>query len=140
MSFVAVLHTEQKNDSLRPSCAIYDRRRKTEFGKLVTNPVSTERDNIALRFAKLAREWKSDTQLFSSLTNITEHPAYQEIIKMGIYALPYIFEELDREPGHWFSALNAITGANPIKPDHRGRMALMTADWQAWRRKNLKVK
>lgn len=42
------------------------------------------------------------------------HPAYQQIIGMGEKALPLILRDLrDRPTGHWFWALNAITGEEP---------------------------
>ncbi len=38
------------------------------------------------------------------------HPSYQQIIGMGPDALPLILTELERQPDHWFWALNAIVG------------------------------
>ena len=34
--------------------------------------------------------------------------------------------------GHWFYALREITGANPVKPDDRGKVAIMQASWLEW--------
>jgi hypothetical protein len=45
----------------------------------------------------------------------TNHPAYQRIIEMGQPVMPLIFRELEREPDHWFWALQSITGENPVK-------------------------
>lgn len=46
--------------------------------------------------------------------------------------MPLIIAELEREPDHWFIALHAITGADPVKPDHAGRIRLMAKDWTEW--------
>ncbi len=61
-------------------------------------------------------------------------PAYQAIIGMGRTALPFIFEELHQRGGHWFWALRAITGENPVPPEHRGNVEAMTQDWLRWAR------
>jgi len=60
------------------------------------------------------------------------HPAYQQIIGMGQDALPLLIEELRREPDHWFWAMQAITGVNPVPPENRGNVAKMTQAWLAW--------
>ena len=60
------------------------------------------------------------------------HPAYQQIIGMGEYALPLIFQALQREPDHWFWALGAITGENPVPDAHAGDLDAMTSDWLSW--------
>jgi len=54
---------------------------------------------------------------------------YQEIVKMGKIALPYIFAELAKEPTHWFHALKQITNENPVKETSKGNIQLMTNDW-----------
>jgi hypothetical protein len=60
------------------------------------------------------------------------HPAYQQIIGMGVDALPLILRELEREPDHWFWALEAITGENPVPPTDRGRLNEMARAWLRW--------
>ena len=97
---------------------------------------SSERPDlqIDLEFSRLTSAWRRDTELSSSLTEISTHPAYQRIVGMGCLALPLIFQELAREPDHWFWALKAITGCDPVPPSHRGDLELMTADWLEWGR------
>jgi hypothetical protein len=63
------------------------------------------------------------------------HPAYQQIIGMGKEALPFLIRELERNPDHWFWALRAITGEDPVPAEHRGRVRLMAQDWVKWARK-----
>ncbi len=86
------------------------------------------------RFRELAQIWHAETAHLSSVTAKATHPAYQQIIGMGKDALPYILEELRHAPNHWFWALRAITGIDPIRPEERGRVASMTASWLRWGR------
>ena len=85
-------------------------------------------------FSRLTHQWRAETEFSSSLTEMAGHPAYQRIIGMGRLALPMIFRELATEPDHWFWALKAITGCDPVPPSHRGNIESMAADWLAWGR------
>jgi hypothetical protein len=60
------------------------------------------------------------------------HPAYQEIISMGRPAVPLLLAELRRRPDHWFLALSAITGANPVPSESAGKLAEMAEAWIRW--------
>jgi hypothetical protein len=84
------------------------------------------------RFRDLVRQWKAETEFVSSLTRMVTHPAYQQIIGMGGAALPLLLDELRREPDHWFWALRAITGEDPVAAEERGRLDAMTAAWLRW--------
>lgn len=84
------------------------------------------------KFRELTRQWQDETATSSSVTEMAMHPAYQQIIGMGRDALPFIFRELEKAPHHWFWALRAITGENPVKPEHRGNLDAMTKDWLEW--------
>ncbi len=88
------------------------------------------------RFRQLAERWRRDTEFCSSLTEIVLHPAYQQIIGMGRAAIPLILEELQREPDHWFWAVTAITGEDPVSPIARGHVPAMTDAWLTWAREN----
>ena len=59
-------------------------------------------------------------------------PAYQAIIRMGKPAIPFILDELRREPDHWFVALKQITGEDPIPEEARGNMRGMADAWLKW--------
>jgi hypothetical protein len=87
-------------------------------------------------FAALADQWRRETGLHSSISKKVNHPAYQKIIKMGEAVLPYIFAELHERPGHWFAALEAITGASPVKSANATDMRGATEAWLQWGRKN----
>jgi hypothetical protein len=64
------------------------------------------------------------------------HPAYQQIIGLDSPALPLILLELRRELDHWFWALKAITGQDPVPPESRGRVQKMTDAWLDWGREH----
>ena len=99
-------------------------------------PATRQASDIAMRFNSLASNWKEETIYQSSLTAICMHPLYQEIIGMGKSALRLIIKDLAREPNHWFWALKAITGIDPVPPTKRGNIAEMTKIWLCWWEKN----
>ncbi|MCI0681853.1 MAG: hypothetical protein L0Y71_07090 [Gemmataceae bacterium] len=86
------------------------------------------------RFSQLATRWKHERGPHSSSARLTEHPAYQAIIAMGVDAVPLIFRELEREPDHWFRALAALTGADPVPLESRGKIREMADVWLRWGR------
>ena len=95
-------------------------------------PLEGDDATTARSFHTLARQWKEATQFVSSVTEMVTDPAYQQIIGMGKAALPLILAELRREPDHWFWALQAITGENPVPLADRGRIQAMTQAWLEW--------
>ena len=93
-------------------------------------------DNVADRFRDLARQWKGDTLLLSSSSAIRSHPAYGAIIALGPPALPFILRDLQTESAHWFEALQAISGEDPVPPSDWGNIPAMRAAWLAWGRRH----
>ena len=87
-------------------------------------------------FKRLADQWHAECLLYSSITEICTNMAYQQIIGMGAEALPFIFRELQKEPDHWFWALHAITGENPVSKNAAGDLKAMTSAWLEWARHN----
>ena len=84
------------------------------------------------RFESLAAQWKEETRYLSSTTDIATNGAYQRIIGMGMPAVPLILEDLRHQPYHWFWALSAITGEDPVPQSLRGRVREMADVWIAW--------
>ncbi len=84
------------------------------------------------RFTELADRWEMETMLESNTAHAVEHPAHKEIISMGESVVPLILERMRGERGHWFFALRAITGDNPVKPADRGKVAVMEQAWLQW--------
>ncbi len=99
-------------------------------------PISRQEADPSIRFLILRDEWKAETVLLSSITQIAMHPAYQQIIGMGLTAVPLILAEMEREPGHWFWALKSITGMDPTLPEDKGYMRRMTESWLRWGREH----
>lgn len=85
------------------------------------------------RFDQLAAEWRGNVRYTSSVFDIAMQPSYQRIIGMGPAAVPFIIRELvDCESEHWFWALKAITGADPVALADRGNIAKMREAWLKW--------
>jgi len=100
-------------------------------------PFSRQWANPAIRFGNLEYDWKESTSMLSSITEIAMHPSYQQIIGMGPTVIPFILLSMKREPNHWFWALSAITGENPIPTEHRGKIKEMSDAWFDWGKKHL---
>jgi hypothetical protein len=89
-------------------------------------------------FQEFTAQWrKGRNSLSSSAWDHVRNPAYQRIIGMGPTVVPFILHELQRElregePDDWFVALWAITGANPVPLESRGKMKEMAKAWLEW--------
>src|SRR5688500_4731850 len=91
-----------------------------------------ERLTTEERFRRLTAEWKQQSGYLSDSRKMAMLRPYQAIIGMGLPVVPLILEELRREPDHWFWALEAITGENPIPEEARGYVEKMAAAWVEW--------
>lgn len=98
-------------------------------------PYSRQWSDPLRRFLTLKLQWESETKFLSSITDIVLHPAYQQIIGMGPIVVPMILIELKKKPVHWFWALKAITGEDPVPPASKGRLREMTDVWLLWGKK-----
>ena len=88
------------------------------------------------RFEALADRWWEETALHSNSAIKDAHPALQEIISMGQPAVSLILDRMRSQGGHWFGALQQITGARPVPPESRGRIREMTQAWLDWGERN----
>lgn len=86
-------------------------------------------------FQSLAHSWRESTAAFSS-SEMMMTPEYLRIIGMGERAIPLILEDLRRKPDHWFAALHAITGENPVSEEQHGRLDQMAEAWIKWGEEN----
>lgn len=83
------------------------------------------------KFKELQNRWNKDTQFLSFIHS--DHPAYQEIIKLGMPVVPILLEEMRDDPDWWGIALAAITGENPCKfPEMSGNLAMISKAWVDW--------
>jgi hypothetical protein len=85
--------------------------------------------DIESRFRELAQKWRAETDHLSSMSAMISNPNYQSIVALGEAVVPILLRELRNNPDYWFAALQQLTGANPVLPDHRGKLDLMAEDW-----------
>ncbi|MBI2304720.1 MAG: N-6 DNA methylase [Chloroflexi bacterium] len=83
-------------------------------------------------FDRLTDTWERERPRGVDIAEMAMHPAYQRIIGMGPRAIPLLLRRLQQKPGHWFWALHAITGANPVPLEDQGNIDAMSAAWLAW--------
>jgi len=91
---------------------------------------------LASLFRELADRWQAETLYLSSTTEICMHPSYQRIIGLGPQVITLILAEMVSRPGHWFWALRALAGENPVVAADTGRVTAMTEAWLCWGREN----
>jgi hypothetical protein len=94
--------------------------------------MTTPMTNLRSRFQRLAAEWKEQSRYLSNTAQMAMLKPYQGIIGMGLHAVPFILEELQREPNQWFWALEAITEEKPVPADAAGNVRLMAQTWIEW--------
>lgn len=90
--------------------------------------------SIEERFHYLVKIWQADRPPNLRIADMVTHPAYQAIIGLGPAAIPYILHEVEHNLDHWFWALRAITGADPVPVESRGKLKEMAQAWLAWGR------
>ena len=88
------------------------------------------------RFQKYKDDWISKTRHLSNMAQIAFVFSYQRIIGLGPKVVPLILAELQKETDHWFWALEAITGENPVPKEDAGDVEASARAWIAWGKKN----
>ena len=96
-------------------------------------PIAVEA-NVRRRFEQLKDDWKVQSQYLSNTAQMAMLWPYQQIIGMGAAAVPLILAELRHETDHWFWALEAITGENPVPPETSGNVSAAAEAWLQWGR------
>jgi hypothetical protein len=99
---------------------------------MTTSAPTNPRYDVRERFQRLVAKWKEQSRHMSNTAQMAMLTSYQQIIGMGILAVPLLLEELHREPDHWFWALEAITEENPVPNDAAGKVRLMAQAWVEW--------
>ena len=87
-------------------------------------------------FQKYKDDWTSKTRHLSNMAQIAFVFSYQRIIGLGPKVVPLILVELQKETDHWFWALEAITGENPVPKEDAGDVEASARAWIAWGKKN----
>ena len=96
-------------------------------------PKTTKAQELEVTFDDLVKRLNRETGFDSVGKRTVEHPAYQQIIGMGESALPLIFRQMESNTGpHWFVALQAITGADPVPRELWGKINEMEQVWLDW--------
>ena len=125
------LHSQEAHsDPLR-----YERAR--ELMESISTKRKKERQSLAEAFREQVQRWKRETGHLSSLRKAVAHPSYLRIIGLanessGFEIERLLLHELEAEPDHWFPALTAITGENPVNAEHDFDDAV--AAWLDWGR------
>jgi len=91
-------------------------------------------ENAEQRYRRLAAIWEAETLVLSNPNLITNHWAFQEIIRMGEALVPLLLRELEREPQLWVWALPEITRENPVSHSDAGNIRKMSEAWLRWGR------
>ena len=101
-------------------------------------PFSAVKSGVEVQsdFDRLTAQWKREAAHLSSPTMIAEHPAYQEVVGMGLVAVPLILRDLQNAPAMWFMALREITGEMPIRDEDRGNIEAIRTAWLDWGERN----
>ena len=89
----------------------------------------------SILFSQLVKQWNEERGITSSLSKMFMCPSYKKIIKMGGKAVPLILAQLVREgddPDHWYAALKAITGEDPVPEDAYGDTVQIAKVWLSW--------
>jgi hypothetical protein len=93
-------------------------------------------ETVEERFRRLESQWITDTGHLSSSTKIIGHPAFQEIIALGLAIVPFMMRDLEEKPRLWVWALPEITSVDPVSESDRGNIAKMSEAWLRWGRAN----
>jgi hypothetical protein len=96
----------------------------------------TPAETVEERFRRLAAAWHRDTDYLSSMEESEGHAAYQEIIRLGPDVVPLLLHDLAANHTHWFTALEAITGARPVPVSAAGNIPRMAEAWLRWATEN----
>ena len=84
-------------------------------------------------FDRLAAEWQAATQFSADPSAAATHPAYHDMVALGVDAVPLILAALRDDPDPaWVAALLELTGADPVPYADRGRTRAMAGHWLAW--------
>jgi hypothetical protein len=103
--------------------------------KEVNMSTSVAKADLQERFQHLRDDWKSRSRYLSNSAQMAMLWSYQQIIGMGPDVVPLILAELQRETDHWFWALEAITGENPVPKEAAGKVGEMAQAWIRWGRR-----
>jgi hypothetical protein len=108
------------------------------FADVIAARRRTGTKDLSQIFGALVEQWKDETGHLSSIIKAIAHPSYLRIIGLardstGSEIEGLLLRELEAEPDHWFAALTAITGEDPVHPQDDFDEAVES--WLKWGRK-----
>ena len=106
--------------------------KKTTLDAASRKPTEENPEEIRQKFTALASQGRQEVEALSSTVEMSKHPAYQEIIKMGEGVIPFLLEDLQQNPLYWLPALGQIAQENPVLPEQRGKIKQMAQAWLNW--------
>jgi hypothetical protein len=83
------------------------------------------------QFYRSLKRWRAETAVKSRIGDKIDHPAFNEIVRIGEPAIPLIVKELYQKPDFLFVALQRITGEDPT-PDNCERFSDVVEAWLSW--------
>lgn len=89
-------------------------------------------ETLEQRFHRLASVWRAETAYVSSSSELVAHPAFREIVGMGVPVIPLLLRELENRTGQWHRAMREITSADPVSPADRGNVDRAAEAWLRW--------
>jgi hypothetical protein len=113
---------------------VYDRQ---QFSVILATPeaIAPAAQADRLKFQQLVTDWRQQRGAKPSMAQAAMCSAYQNIVGMGQTAVPLLLRQLQSEgatPDHWFWALKAITGVDPVPDNERGDLMRMAQRWLEW--------
>jgi hypothetical protein len=100
----------------------------------MTPPEKEPAERLDDQFRRLVAVWQAETGHLSSTAQMAAHPAYQQIISLGAPAIPLLLRQLETQLDHWYMALEAISGENPVAANDRGCLVPTAKAWLRWGR------
>ena len=105
------------------------------FARVISERRRYDTTQLEISFRKHVEKWKRDTGHLSSVTKAVSHPRYLRIVGLSRHSRGYeierlLLKELESEPDHWFDALTAVTGEDPVKPEDDFDEAVRA--WLSW--------
>lgn len=125
----------QTRSEPKPVAKVFPRRRGYDWARVQlcrSGAVRLRGSFCEAEFETLVQQWKAETQFTSFANQKFLASSYQRIIGLGPTAIPRILRELRDRPDHWFWALAALTGQNPVPPQSAGNFAATRAAWLDW--------
>ena len=103
----------------------------TITGEYVFRGVCIEVETRQAKFERLRDAWKEATDHLSSVHMFIDD-SYQQILGMGVAAVPLILRDLRDNGGQWSWALRSITGENPAAGVLAGDLRAQGRAWVEW--------